>query len=128
MTDRFDEMLKESPRSGASADFTARVMKRIRDDENPSARPTWRPVFAIAALIVVSILSGITFERYKEVQRIEAIRIEARQLEAELEMLKKQSEEASQVFLGGSEKREFVLDLRDLTAPSPEAQTVSHSF
>lgn len=128
MNDQIDELIRHAPRSGASADFTARVMARVRAESTPRAGFAWRPALAFAALVVVSILSGIAFEKQREARRLEAIRIEARQLEAELEALKKQSQKSSEVYLGGDATREYVLDLRDLTAPSSQVQPVSQSF
>lgn len=129
MTDKLDEVIRDNPRAGASPDFTQRVMKRIR--ESQETRPSsfaWKPVLAVATLVIISVLSGVVYEKQKEAERIEAIRIEARQLEAELEALKKQADQSSEVYLGGSENREYVFDLRDLTAPSSEVQTVSQSY
>ncbi len=128
MNDRLDEVLRSTTHVGASPDFTSRVMRRIREAETARRATSWRPTLAVAALVVVSILSGIAFERHQESMRIEAIRLEARQLEAELEALKQQTRQSSEVYLGGNENKEFVLDLRELTAPSSEVQTVSHSF
>jgi hypothetical protein len=121
-------MMRRAPRARASSDFTRRVMARV--GQAGSTRPpiVWRPAFAVAALVVISILSGVAFENHREAERLEALRIEARQLEAELEALKKQSAESSEVYLGGDGNREYVLDLRDLTAPSSQVQPVSHSY
>lgn len=128
MNDRFDDLIRNAPRTAASEGFTTRVMSRVTA-QRPSRTPrAWRPAFAAAALVVVSLLSGVAFEKHREAERLEAIRAEARQLEAELEALKKQSAEASEVYLGGDGNREYVLDLRALTAPSAQARTVSHSY
>lgn len=127
MNDRLDEMIRRAPRTGASSEFTTRVMTRVRDDATRRPLPSWRPALAVAALAIVAVLSGVSWEKHQEAQRLEAIRAEARQIEAELEALKKQSAQASEVYLGGDGNKEYVLDLRDLTAPSSQVRTVSHS-
>ena len=127
MNDRLDEMIRRTPRTGASSDFTTRVMARVGDDAPRARVSSWRPALALAVLVFVAMLSGVSWEKHREAQRLEAIRAEARQIEAELEALKKQSAQASEVYLGGDGNREYVLDLRDLTAPSSQVRTVSHS-
>lgn len=128
MNERLEDVLHRSPRTGASSDFTARVMTRIAGQPAPRRFPGWKPALAAAALVVVSILSGVAFEKNREAERLEALRAEAIAIEAELEALKQQSASSSEVYLGGNGNREYVLDLRDLTAPSPEVHNVSHTY
>jgi len=128
MNDRLDDVLRRAPKTGASADFTSRVMGRIGEKTRPARFAAWRPALTAAALVIVSILSGIAYENHRQEQRLEALRVEARQIEAEIEAIRKQSEKSSEVYLGGNANREYVLDLRDLTAPSSQTQTVSHSY
>lgn len=128
MNDRLDDLIRRASRKGASADFTERVMSRVKEAPDEPRMLAWKPAFAAAAFVLVSLASGIAFEKSREAERVEALRVEARQLEAELEELKKQTEMSSRVYLGGNDNREYVLDLRDLTAPASQAQTVSHSY
>lgn len=128
MSDRLDELIRTSPRSGASPAFTPRVMARIRQTSRESRGMPWKPALAAATLVVVSMLSGVAFERHREAERIEALRIEAMQIEAEIEALKQMTAQSSEVYLGGNGNKEYVLDLRDLTAPSPEVQPVSQTY
>jgi hypothetical protein len=128
MSDRMDEWIRIAPRTGASAGFTTRVMARVRETSRAPFGLGWRPAFAVAALVVLSLLSGVAFERQREARRIEALRLEARQLEAEIESLKRMTAQSSEVYLGGNGNSEYVLDLRSLTAPSPEARPVSHRY
>jgi hypothetical protein len=128
MKRRLDEVIRSGPRIQASEDFTVRVMQRVRTRPAERSGRPWRPMVASTALVVVSVLSGVAYENHRENQKIEALRFEARQIEAELEALKAQATQSSEVVLGGSENVEYVLDLRDLTAPSSDFQTVSDSY
>jgi hypothetical protein len=128
MNDPLDDMIRINPRNEASPAFTPRVMARIRATSREPRKAAWRPALAAAVLAVVALLSGVAFEKQRDARRVDALRAEARQIEAEIEALKQLTAKSSEVYLGGNGNSEYVLDLRDLTAPSPEFRTVSQSY
>ena len=124
--DRFEELLKSLPRETASGGFTARVMARLPEHRSLSLglRPTVLAV-TIGVVAVVAVLMGVLIgvaerrheaaERQAALTRVEELRREYEDLQAELEMLRRVSAESRPVIgVVGNEEYDYLLDLREL--------------
>ena len=115
------KLMKALPRSDASSAFTSEVLKRLaRPAQSRLARR--RPLLAMVVAAAV-ILGGLSIvarvrqqsNRLQAVERIESLRTEYRELEAEVERLRSLSRELDPVLeLSSTERVDFVFDLREL--------------
>jgi vacuolar-type H+-ATPase subunit I/STV1 len=129
-------LLRELPAAEASSHFTERVLGKI-DRSSPRARARRRAgLLAVAATVVLGVagVSGYVRHRVDEwraAERVQALREEYRELQAELEKLRSLAREVEPVLdLGGTEDVEFIFDLRELAreeSGSLEATPASHS-
>jgi len=135
--DDLGSLLKKLPRHQASPGFTDSVVARL---EEPAAttgpmavmRPGWALVGA--AVVVVGLWLGATAWRdhteRRELERLRMMRDEYQALELELEELRSLASEAQPVLdLGGTERVDFVFDLRRHAEERDKAraQRTSHS-
>ncbi len=132
---RLDGMLRSLPRHVASDGFSAGVMTRLARENHPRrtrfAPLAWKhsaQAAAAALLVVLSVLGGVMYERHEEAKRIAAIRTEAMKLQAELDALKRESQKQGEIYLGQAGDREYLLNLRQLTAPAADVRQVSHQY
>lgn len=119
------ELLSAQPRTGASDGFRERTLARLA--RPPAVAPSLRR-FAAAAAVALTVLSGVAgHHAWRQHQRVEALREEHQELEAELQRLK--SEAAGYepvVYLGGDESADYIVDLRSLQRPAAATRTVSN--
>lgn len=123
-------LLRSLPRTEPSAGFTRRVMARIDAPAPRRAGAAMRLAFAAAAVAVVitSVGGGMAWQKQKEAARIEAMRAETARIRAELERMRARARDANEIYLGESGDREYVLDLRQFTAPDAEVRPASQTF
>ena len=129
--DDVGNLLKKLPRHEVSPEFTERVMERL--DEPALVRRGW--VFAGACALLIGVWLGAVVleernERRETAERLEMMRDEYRALEVELKELRSLASEAQPVLdLGGTERVDFVFDLRGLAQErgKARAQPTSHS-
>jgi hypothetical protein len=118
-------------------DFTGRVLARLDAPPRPRARARHRSLALglAAALLGAALLSRGYFQerlqRSRTADRVRELRAEYRDLQAELDKLRALTREIEPVLeLGGTERVDFVLDLRDLPREGggePAATPASHS-
>jgi hypothetical protein len=121
--ERLHELLKTLPREQASPSFTARVLARCRAESAPVRRaPLWRPAWSAAVAVALGLGLLVSWQVY-EARQAEALRAarlaslleEQRRLEQELGELRRYAREpTAQVYLGGDERTDLVLDLGEL--------------
>jgi hypothetical protein len=125
-------LLRELPPDEPSADFTARVLARVGSRPRPRRR-VFTLAWAGAALVGILLSQAHVRERYRQSKaaaRVEELRGEYRELQAEIEKLRALSRELEPVLeLGGTEDVGFVFDLRELARreDGPAARPASHS-
>jgi hypothetical protein len=93
-----------------------------------SAGFRWAHAAAVAIIVVTSLGGGIAWQRDLEARRMEVLRAETVRIRTELDALRSQTHQADEIYLGQSEDREYVLDLRQFTAPDAEARPVSQTY
>lgn len=129
-------LIREIPRAGASADFTGRALQRLEEIESHRhRRPRWSAgALAAAALFLAFVSQGYLrrrLEQSKTAERVQALRDEYRELQVELEKLRALAREVEPILeLGGTEKVDFVFDLRELAREEndrPQTEPVSLS-
>lgn len=121
MTDQLD--LKRLPRVEASDGFTEGVLRRVRTDQVRQPAPRLRLAVAAAAVVVVSAAAGAWWARQSApaepatitAESIEQLRSEYRELNRELESLRRLAED-TQPFVPVSinPRTEVLFDLRDI--------------
>ena len=120
MRDQLD--LKRLPRIDASADFTAKVLRRVRADEGRRPVPRLRLAVAAVAVVVVSAAAGAWWARQSApeptpitAESIEQLKFEHQELIRELESLRRLAED-TQPFVPVSidPQTEVLFDLRDI--------------
>lgn len=123
-------LIRSLPRTEPSPGFTRRVMARI--DERESSRVPagfrWAHAVAVVAIVVSSLGGGVAWQRQREARRVEALRAETARIQAEIDALRSETRQANEIYLGQSGDREYVLDLRQFTAPNPEVTPVSQTY
>jgi len=128
-------LLRELPREEPSFDFTARVLAKV-DSRSGGGRRNRASALAWlgAALLGVFLSQGYLRERYhrsKAAARVRELRDEYRELQTELEKIRRLTRELEPVLdLGGTEDVEFVFDLRELAredSERPRTAPVSHA-
>lgn len=134
--DRLNELLRDLPRASAGPGFKARVLARIDGD---AGRPrlharsfVWT---AAAAACVVATLSFAAWRLEEQRQarvaserrgQFEALRAEQRALREELARLQQINARPPEVYLGGDERVDFVLDLARPQPRGPGARGASY--
>jgi len=128
--DRIAGLIRSLPRTEPSPGFTRRVMTSIEQrDRAPMAGGfRWAHAVAIVAVVVTSLGGGIAWQHDREARRAEALRAETARIRAELDALRSEAQETSEIYLGQSEDREYVLDLHQFTAPNAEVTPVSQTY
>jgi hypothetical protein len=123
-------LIRSLPRTEPSAGFTRRVMSRIdgaRERRTPlRAKLAWAT--AVVAVVVSSVGGGMAWQKQREEARVEAMRAETARIRAELERVRARARESNEIYLGESGDREYVLDLRQFTAPDAEVRPASQTF
>jgi hypothetical protein len=113
-------LIREMPRPAASSDFSGRVLAKLGEAEK---RGRTRRRSLVAALAASALLLGLfsqgyvmrRIERSRAAERVQAMRDEYRELQAELEKLRALARDADPILdLGGTESVDFVFDLREL--------------
>lgn len=128
--DRIDGLIRSLPRTEPSPGFTRRVMASIEQRERGSGASSfrWAQAVAIVAVVVTSLGGGIAWQHEREARRAEALRAETARIRAELDALRSEARQTSEIYLGQSGDREYVLDLHQFTAPNPEVRPVSQTY
>ncbi|MFA6959057.1 MAG: hypothetical protein WC538_24555 [Thermoanaerobaculia bacterium] len=128
--DRIGGLIRSLPRSEPSPGFTRRVMSRI--DGSAERRATtgfrWAHAAAIVVIAVTSLGGGMAWQRHEEARRVEALRAETARIRAELDSMRAEARKSNEIYLGESGDREYVLDLRQFTAPNTGVRQVSQSY
>jgi len=117
--DPLTEALRNLPRERASADFTARTLRRLEPPQRRFPITTGR-LLAAAALAAIVALPWLG--EWRERQQLDEIRLRAADLRRESIVLEQQLEQARQrydrqsvIYLGGDDDIDLVLDIRPLT-------------
>ncbi len=124
MDDRVSEALRALPRQSAPPGFRAQVIDRLGQRRPRVAPSSWMLMAASAAMLLAALTIGVREwsrhdERQEAMARIEALRAEQQDLEAELQRLRRQAAAARPVIhLGQTEDLDLVLDLERLTSRS----------
>ena len=128
-------LLKDMSRQDASSDFTDKVLERLASA--PPRRTAWgsRTAWAVAAAVAVGIWFGqmVRSERREQVraaENLEQMQNEYHELRSELDRLRRLTSDVEPVLeLGGTERMDFIFDLRVLADEQSErrAEPVSHS-
>jgi hypothetical protein len=127
---RLGDLLRELPREGARAGFTARVLRRL--DAPERRRGVARLVFAgtAAAALVLAVTTGTLVEARRDAAAtaraeaaLEAIRAEHGRLEREVRELQ---DPPSVMYLGGNENVDLVLDLDKVHGTEGARPAASH--
>ena len=121
-------LLKELPRQEASAEFTSRVLARL--EEPAPRRGTRRRIVALAAAaaLVIGVWGARSAVREREeerraAERLEQMQREYRALRMELEQLRSIASEVEPVLeLGGTDRVDFIFDLRQFAGERGEAR------
>lgn len=128
--DRIGGLIRSLPRSEPSPGFTRSVMSRIggRGDHHAPSGFRWAHAAAIVAIVVTSLGGGMAWQRQQEARRIDALRAETARIRAELDAMRTQARKSNEIYLGQSGDREYVLDLRQFTAPNTGVRQVSQTY
>ncbi|MGK2856556.1 MAG: hypothetical protein ACSLFQ_05060 [Thermoanaerobaculia bacterium] len=128
--DRIDGLIRSLPRTEPSPGFTRRVMASVEQrGRTPIATGfRWAHAAAIVAMVVISLGGGIAWQHDREARRAEALRAETARIRAELDALRSEAQQTSEIYLGQSGDREYVLDLHQFTAPNAEVRPVSQTY
>ena len=131
-------LLKDISRQDASSDFTDKVLERLA--AAPPRRTAWGPrtAWPVAAAVALGIWFGqmVRSERREQVraaENLEQMQNEYRELRSELDRLRRLTSDVEPVLeLGGTERMDFIFDLRVLADEQSErserrAEPVSHS-
>ena len=128
--DRIDGLIRSLPRTEPSPGFTRRVMARI--EERGAGRFAggfrWVHAIAVAVIVLTALGGGIAWQRDREARRADALRTETARIRAELDALRAQARQTNEIYLGQSGDREYVLDLRQFTAPNAEVRPASQTY
>jgi hypothetical protein len=122
-------LIRELPRATASTGFSQRVLQKLDD---ASGRRRARRRHFVLAITAAAVLAGLVsqdhlrrrLERSRALERVQALRDEYQELQREVEKLRALAREADPVLeLGGTERVDFVFDLRELAdEPDTEAE------
>lgn len=128
--DRIGGLIRSLPRSEPSPGFTRRVMARIDGTGERRAPSGFRLAHAAAIVVIVvtSLGGGMAWQRQREARRVEALRAETARIRAELDSMRAAARKSNEIYLGQSGDREYVLDLRQFTAPNAEVRRVSQTY
>lgn len=128
--DRIDGLIRSLPRTEPTPGFTRRVMAGIEEGGRGRAAVgfRWAHALAVAAIVLTSLGGGIALQRDREARRADALRAETARIRAELDALRSQARQTNEIYLGQSGDREYVLDLRQFTAPNAEVTPVSQTY
>ncbi|MCM2315046.1 MAG: hypothetical protein NDJ92_07845 [Thermoanaerobaculia bacterium] len=129
--DRIDGLIRSLPRTEPSRGFTRRVMTTIEERSAGRRIPRgfrWAHAVAIVVIVVTSLGGGMAWQRDLEARRADALRAETARIRAELDALRSQARQTNEIYLGQSGDREYVLDLRQFTAPNAEVTPVSQTY
>jgi hypothetical protein len=128
--DRIGGLIRSLPRTEPSAGFTRRVMARVEGAETGHAAAgfRWAHAAAIVLIVATSIGGGAAWQRQREAKRVEAMRAETARIRAELDAMRAQARKANEIYLGQSGDREYVLDLRQFTAPDAGVRQASQTY
>lgn len=128
--DRISGLIRSLPRSEPSPGFTRRVMERIDGSRERRAPARFRFAHAVAItlLVVMSLGGGMAWQRHRETLHIESMRAETVRIQKELDAMRSQARKSNEIYLGESGDREYVLDLRQFTAPNSGVSRVSQSY
>lgn len=136
--EQLDALLADLPREDVPAAFATGVTQRIDARRRRAARRrTWAAAAVVAALGTSTWLTHDLRTRRMSAAQEAAIRLELRQLGAQLERLEQQRARARPVvFLGATEEVDIVVDLyrlatsrarHDTAHDHPSTRTVSHT-
>ena len=140
-TEQLERLLRDLPRTAASADFASTVRARLRRapplrwwvaTTEPVGVRSWATPLVVAAVVFLSLVSGFLWSRHRPrpevgVQtqslspgELDALRFQYRELERELRDLRALAFEASPMIrVEGDSAVDYWIDLRDLAgAPS----------
>ena len=114
-------LLRKLPKQKASSGFTSRVVDQL-PEKPPSAYNWKRPVFALAAAVII-LAGSSAWEYWREAQqraeaarRVEALRNEYESLHEELGALRAIAAESQPVLsLSSADQVDFLMDLRALS-------------
>ncbi len=128
--DRIGGLIRSLPRTEPSPGFTRRVMASVesRGTDRVASGFRWAHAFAVVVIVATSLGGGAVWQRQREARRAEAIRAETARIRAELDALRDQARQSNEIYLGQSGDREYVLDLRQFTAPNSEVRPVSQTY
>ncbi|MBI2212275.1 MAG: hypothetical protein HYU52_01400 [Acidobacteria bacterium] len=128
--DRIGGLIRSLPRTEPSTGFTRRVMAMVegRDAMTATGRFRWAHAAAIVVIVAASIGGGAAWQQRREARRVDGMRAETARIRAELDAMRAQARRANEIYLGESEDREYVLDLRQFTAPDAEIRQVSQTY
>lgn len=76
----------------------------------------------------MSLGGGMAWQRHRETLHIESMRAETVRIQKELDAMRSQARKSNEIYLGESGDREYVLDLRQFTAPNSGVSRVSQSY
>ncbi|MEM8932370.1 MAG: hypothetical protein AAGE94_14405 [Acidobacteriota bacterium] len=125
---RLDDVLASLPRERASEDFTTAVLDRVADARRPAHHRG--ALLALAASFLLALgLGAHEWQERREgraaAERIAAMEIEARLLQAEIDELRAQAREAYPVvYVGGNDDIDVVVDLARLVGGRPASELI----
>jgi len=128
--DRIGGLIRSLPRSEPSPGFTRRVMSSIEANGARHAPSgfRWAHAAAIVVIVATSLGGGMAWQRQQEARRVEAMRAETARIRAELDAMRAEARKSNEIYLGESGDREYVLDLRQFTAPDTGVRQVSQTY
>lgn len=128
--DRIGGLIRSLPRTEPSSGFTRRVMSRVEERDAGSAHAgfRWAHAAGIVLVVALSIGGGAAWQQQREARRVETLRAETARIRAELDAMRREARQTNEIFLGQSGDREYVLDLRQFTAPDAEVRPASQTF
>lgn len=128
--DRIRGLIRSLPRTEPAPGFTRRVMAGIEERHRGRAATgfRWAHALAVGVIVLTSLGGGIAWQRDREARRADALRAETARIRAELDALRSQARQTNEIYLGQSGDREYVLDLRQFTAPNAEVRPASQTY
>ena len=111
--------MRALPRAKASPAFTSDVLRAVRREQRQAVPRVWRMAAAFAmAACLVAVVQLATLQ-YKHRQRLEALRVEQQQLQAELAAVRKSASEAEPVVVLENDKgARVIMDLDSAVQPA----------
>ena len=130
--DQLRKMIRSLPRHDASDGFEQSLRGRLqRERQAPRAAPSYRR-WALAAALTVILAGSASVGLQRRSDRIladrrsEEIRMETEAIRQELLALRREAEQSTEIYLGGSPGGDYVLDLTQFGGMQPEVRRVSN--